>query len=521
MLNIMSHKNKLTLLLTLTLAALLTSCAYVSQVFNKEHPGSDKEISVEPDRNIDELFTYDNGHLRLSYGEDIDELLGVISTRDQQIDSLYTLLDYLYFKSDSLSQELEYYSGRLTLDSGFEVPRKFVFAEREFNMNSDRMHENFKQIFNEELKAAHLFIPRSGIYFPVFDSVFTAYNLPNDLKYLAIAESRLNSVATSPVGAGGVWQFMPATAKHYKLQVDNFIDERRDIFKATDAAARYLTNSYKYFQNRGAEDWLLAMCAYNAGDGSIARVMREQQANDFFDLIMRVDETNRYVWRAAAIKLIFDNEEQLFGTKFEREPSIYETTRIEKLVLKGYYKLDDWAIAQGTVLRRVWELNPWIKLSRQQRQRYSAINNLVLPAGEYQILLPIESQKNEAKVAEIEKRFLTQSSDYFASHTVQKGETLSSIARRYNTSVTNIKNLNNLRSDMIYPGQKLQLMGSATSSASAGSRTYTVKKGDTIDLIARRFNVTTAQLISRNNLKQVTRNGKRIVIIHPGQRITY
>jgi membrane-bound lytic murein transglycosylase D len=507
----------------LLLLAFLTGCS-MNTYESDQSLIEDEEIRAsEPLTQPSESFRseYPNtDYLRSIYTTDTNELLNLLYHKDNKIDSLFTAIEYLYFKVDSLYMDLEYFNGRVTLSSEFEIPRTFTFAGREFNLSNDRIYAKFSEIFNHELRAAHRFIPRSGIYFDLFDSVFSAHGIPTDVRYLAIAESGLNSMATSQVGAGGIWQFMPATARAYNLTINSFIDERRNILKATNAAARYLLDSNRYMLNLDADDWLLAFCAYNAGNAGVARVMREQNATDFFDLIMRVDETNKYVWRAAAIKLIFDNEKEIFGERFEREVSLLESTRREVLSLKGHYQLNDWAQAQGTVLRRIWELNPWINISQRNRSRYSAINEIVLPPGDYEILLPVDSEKDETAVAKIEEKFKDKNAGHFQQHVVQKGDTLYGIARRYGTTITNIRAMNNLRSNTIYPGQRLQLYSSSTSST-AGSGVYIVSRGDSVESIANRLGVSSNHLIARNNLSVSVRNGRRIVIIQPGQRLYY
>jgi|SRR5690554_741743 len=476
---------------------------------------------VEKERGVSPADHSEYEYLKSIYSDDVYELLNLVYYKDKKIDSLNMLIDYLYFKADSLNQDLEYFNGRVTINPEFEVPRQFVFAGREFDLSNERLYHMFSEIFQQELKVAPRFIPRSGAYFPVFEEILNQYEIPEDVKYLAIAESNLSYMATSPVGAGGIWQFMPATARQYDLRIDSFLDERRNIFKATHAAARYLMNSYRILEGRGNGDWLLAMCAYNAGDGSVARVMREQQADDFFDLILRVDETNRYVWRAAAIKLIFDYEEEIFGSRFEREESLLDITRKETINLNGYYQINDWVQAQGTVIRRVWELNPWINLYQRQRQRYSAVNDMVLPPGEYEILVPIDSPKDEAQLTTIEKKYQDKNAGFFTHHTVQRGDTLYDIARRYNTSVTNIRTMNNLSSNTIYPGQRLQILGTPSTSGGSGSNIYVVQQGDSLESIARKLSVSLNHLLTRNNLSIQNRGGQRIVIIQPGQRLHY
>ena len=444
-----------------------------------------------------------------------DSLNQVITYKNVEIDSLYSIIEELNFTVDSLAQSLEIANSRVAVNPDFQIPDSIIFAGRTFNLKNERIYSNFEKIYKQELRIAHKFIPRSGKYFTLFDSIFIKYDIPSDTKYLAIAESFLSPMAGSRVGAVGIWQFMPKTAKGFRMRMNSFIDERRNVFRSTEAAAKYLLNSYNYLAERGAEDWLLAMSAFNAGAGSIARVIRQQEAYDFFDLLMRVDETHQYVWRAAAIKMIFENEEAIFGKKFERFESILTNAHQVKIKLKGHYKIDNWAKAQGTTIGKVLELNPWINIYKRTRKKYSAINNVVLPPGEYFILIPKGNNINYENLAKIEKQFLKKNAGFFTHHIVKKGDTLYDIARKYKTTVARIKSLNNLRSNIIYPGQKLRLYGS--SSGSSTGKCYVVKKGDTVGTIAQRLGVSQNRIISLNNLK----NNNGIVIIIPGQKLYY
>ena len=325
-------------------------------------------------------------------------------------------------------------------------------------------------------------------------------------------------MAGSRVGALGIWQFMPGTAKGYKMRIDSFIDERRNVFMATPAAAKYLLNAQEYLAKRGTDDWLLTMSSYNAGVGSIAKVIRKQGANDFFDLLMRVDETHKYVWRAVAIKIIIENEEEIFGKKFERKEPILENAHLIDLTLKGHYKIDDWAKAQGTSIGKILEMNPWIKIYKRSRVKYSAINDVVLPPGKYSVLIPNGNGIDKELLVKIEKQFLNKNAGFFTHHIVKRGDNLYDIARKYKTTVSRIKSLNHLSSNVIHPGQKLKLYGTSSSGSVQKTNNYhTVKKGDTVGTIAQNLGVSQKKLISRNNLK--VRNG--IVMIYPGQKLYY
>jgi len=447
-----------------------------------------------------------------------DSLQNEITDRDVIIDSLSNTIDQLDFTVDSLYQALDVANSRVAVNQNFIIPDSIVFAGRTFNLKNERIFHKFEIIFKQELKEAHKYIPRSGKYFAYFDSVFTHFKIPLDTKYLAIAESRLNPMAGSRVGALGIWQFMPSTGKGYGMRIDSFIDERRNVFEATPAAAKYLLNAQSYLEKRGTYDWLLVMSAYNAGVGSIAKVISKQNANDFFDLLMRVDETHKYVWRAVAIKMIVENEEEIFGKKFERKEPILQNAHLIDLELKGHYKIDDWAKAQGTSIGKILEMNPWIKIYKRNRKKYSAINDVVLPPGKYSVLIPKGNEIDNIFLAKIEKQFLNKNAGFFTHHIVKRGDNLYDIAKKYKTTVSRIKNLNHLSSNVIYPGQKLKLYGTNSNGSIQKTNNYhIVKKGDTVGSIAYRLGVAQRNLISRNNLK--TRKG--IVMIYPGQKLYY
>ena len=467
-----------------------------------------KTEPVQPIENSDEIFI----------NVAADSLQLEITEKDILIDSLYILIEESDFTIDSLYQALETANSRVAVNQDFIIPDSIIFAGRIFDLTNERIFDKFETIYKQELRVAHKFIPRCGTYFAYFDSVFSRFNIPLDTKYLAIAESRLSPMAGSRVGALGIWQFMPGTAKGFGMQIDSFIDERRNVFLATPAAAKYLLNARSYLKERGTEDWLLAMSSYNAGVGSIAKVIRQQEAYDFFDLLMRVDETHNYVWRAVAIKMIIENEEEIFGKKFERKGPILENAHLIDLTLKGHYKIDEWAKAQGTSIGKILEMNPWIKIYKRSRVKYSAINDVVLPPGKYSVLIPKDNGVDIELLAKIEKQFLNKNSGFFTHHIVKQGDNLYDIAKKYKTTISRIKNLNHLSSNVIHPGQKLKLYGTGSGGTVQKTNNYhTVIKGDTVGTIAQKLGVSQKNLITKNNLK--TRNG--IVMIYPGQKLYY
>jgi LysM repeat protein len=247
-------------------------------------------------------------------------------------------------------------------------------------------------------------------------------------------------------------------------------------------------------------------------------VSREQGGKDFFSLIQYKSETDNYIWRALAIKYIFENEGKIFTKSLEKEESLLETCKPVSLSLKGYYKLDEWAQAQGTVVRKVWELNPWIKIYERKQYQWSPINDVVLPPGTYTVLLPKDAVPNPKKVADIERQFMQENQGYYGvEHIVKRGENLSVIARHYNTTVSELMRINGLSSSTIYPGQRLIVF----SSGSDKNNYYVVKEGDSLYGIAQRLGVSSQTLIQKNNLTVYKQGDSTIVYIYTGQKLYY
>ncbi len=152
-------------------------------------------------------------------------------------------------------------------------------------------------------KSAEVILGRSSIYFPMFDETLKKYGLPHDLKYISVIESLLDPKAISPVGASGLWQFMPATARQYGLVIDNYVDERFDPHKSTDAAMRYLKALHKRF-----DDWTLALAAYNCGEGCVEKAIKKGETRDFWELRKHLpQETSRYISRFIAANYVMNN----------------------------------------------------------------------------------------------------------------------------------------------------------------------------------------------------------------------
>lgn len=194
-------------------------------------------------------------------------------------------------------------------------------------------------------------------FFPLFEKILTANGVPSDFKFLAVAESNLRQ-ATSPAGAKGIWQFMPATAKAYDLEINSEVDERLHVEKSTHAACQLLLDYKKRFGS-----WTLAAAAYNMGSTRLAREMAAQKAEAFYDLNLNA-ETSRYVFRIVAIKeiLSYPNAYGYYPDDAHMYNPLDKFNIVE--VDTTINSLADFAIQNGTTYRMLKLYNPWLLTSK-------------------------------------------------------------------------------------------------------------------------------------------------------------
>jgi hypothetical protein len=201
-----------------------------------------------------------------------------------------------------------------------------------------------------------LVIKRANKVFPIIEPILKKNGIPDDFKYLAVIESSLVN-AVSPAGARGVWQFMPATAKEKGLEVTDYVDERYDLEKSTQAACDYLQEAKAKFGN-----WTLAAASYNGGMAGISRRLEEQQVSSFYDLLL-TEETSRYVFRILALKEIMKNPTKYgFDIPQEMLYTNFPTKTIE--VDSSINDLASFAKAQGINYKLLKYYNPWLRDSK-------------------------------------------------------------------------------------------------------------------------------------------------------------
>jgi len=287
--------------------------------------------------------------------------------------------------------------------------------------------------------SAALWFKRAPRYLPAVEAALEAEGLPQDLKYIAVIESNLRPEAVSSAGAVGAWQFVRATGRLYGLQSRKGCDDRRDWEKSTRAALAHLRDLREAFGS-----WPLALAAYNAGRRRVADAMESQGEASFYDLRLP-RETERYVFRAMAAKLILEHPDR-YGIELEgaRTWSAWDTRKVTLRVDRRRLPVEAVARAAGLGFRRLVELNPWIVGTE-------------LGKGSYQVTVPAaEAPKFADRLARWEAEHPEPRRIY---HRVRRGDTLTAIARRYGITVGQICEWNGInRRSTIYPGQTLVLL---------------------------------------------------------------
>ena len=335
-------------------------------------------------------------------------------------------------------------------------------------------------------------LKRSGRYRPRIVAALHAAGLPEELSWLPLIESGFKVDAMSRARALGLWQFIQSTGNKFGLKRDVYIDERLDPEKATVAAIAYLKELHSIFG-----DWTTVLAAYNCGEGRVLRIIRDQNVNyldNFWDLYERLpQETARYVPRFLATVYILQNRSRYGLKEIKPDPPLeYETIEISRRVA-----LKDIATAIDSDEDLLRQLNPEL--------RYR-----IVPGDEYPLKIP--SGRADTLIAALDRiPAAAKPQRPFVYHRVKTGETLSTIARRYRTSIAAIMRTNNLRrSNLIVAGRSLKVPTRgypagpkrlpAPNPARDQTLRHVVKSGDSLWILAQRYGTTVHKIQAANNL---------------------
>ena len=447
-------------------------------------------------------------------------------------------LEQDFFKNDTSSAP--FFSDEVLLT---QLNRMNTYIEMTFN-NITKQYIDFYARKRRNLVS--YMIGNSDYYFPYFEEALDRYGLPLELKYLPVIESALNPRAYSRARAVGLWQFILPTAKLYKLNVTSFIDERMDVIKASDAAARYLRDLYNVFQ-----DWHLAIAAYNCGPGNINRAIKRSGKTTYWGMYNYLPrETRGYVPAFIGAAYTFHYYKELNITPRKTYmPARVDTIYVDKMLH----------------LRQVSELlNIPFELLQLINPQYKKDIIPALPEQPLPLYLPVEYISNFIALGNSVYKYkdtlffktirpglyVSASNNNYEEvaiyHKVKSGETLSSIATKYHVSVSNLRTWNNIRAKQgIRAGRNLVLFvvrkkkteetSNQTNIANVDSLKkdsiympadslpinkpkpliHVVKQGDTLYSIAKLYNVSLDELCKLNNISNTSpiKIGQKLTIL--------
>ena len=486
------------------------------------------------------------------------------------VDDMTTCVDSLWLKEvTSLQNFDEMYADIKNIDTNtpvdYELPTE-VFKERlrlmdeksPFNIEYNPQLENLvKNFLKNRKRSFERLMGISQFYFPMFEEALAKYNVPLEIKYLAIVESALNSKAVSRVGATGLWQFMYQTGKQYGLKINSYLDERSDALKASDAAARYMSGMYKIFG-----DWELVLASYNSGAGNVSKAIRRSGGHQNFWNLKKFlpRETQGYVPAFLATMYIFEyhKEHGIVPNKAIVNHLATDTIAIKKkMSFKQLSDLLDIPISQLEFLNPSYKMKvvPYVTnetnfitlpkdkvavFTSNEDKMYAYVDyeeskreKQFVPKPRVKIVkdsIGVEQKVEEAVAEEETTKPLTK----IKYHTVRRGDVLGDIAEKYDVSIAEIKKWNKMKGNNVQLGKRLKIVSNVDSSLAENAKSkktqivkedkviaqndkvaksepnniaedkaeeHVVKQGETLTTIAKMYRLYVADLKKWNNLK--------------------
>ncbi len=364
----------------------------------------------------------------------------------------------------------------------------------------------------------------SYLYFPLFEEMLDKYNMPLELKYLAMVESALNPTAGSHAGAKGLWQFMYNTGKVYGLNVSSLVDDRFDPIKETEAACQHLQDLYDIYG-----DWFLVLAAYNSGAGNVNKaIVRAGGVKNYWAIWPFLPkETRGYVPAFIAVVYVMN---------YATEHNIYPIDPglllhgTDTVTVRDYLDFAQVSEMLGIPIKDIRFYNPQfikdiVPASSEKTYILRLPTNYALSFAEkeqslytYKTQTGIDQEQIAEKVEEVSDRTV---------HTVRRGESLGSISKKYQVSITNIKRWNHLKNSTIHPGQSLTIFTSGNPVAepdtppvqrSASLQTHVVKKGESLGSVSKKYKCSVTDLKEWNNITNNTiYAGQKLKVYPPAQ----
>lgn len=347
-------------------------------------------------------------------------------------------------------------------------------ARSPFNIEYSKGLENIiKSYLKNRPRSYERLMAISEYYFPMFEEHLAKYNIPLELKYLAVVESALNPRAKSRVGATGLWQFMYPTGKQYGLDVNSYVDERSDPIKATESACQYLSSLYNIFG-----DWDLVLASYNAGPGNVTKAIRRSNGyKNYWNIRKNLPkETQGYVPAFLATMYIYEYRKEHGITPKKAPLTYFETDTImvkRQMSFKHIAQLLDMPVQQLQFLNPIYKLDVvpfetdkahYIRLPKDKVAMFTANEN-----GVYAYIDHMDSKrerptwirdrdtvKQSQAIAE-RTTYRKKSSVSYKNYIVKRGDNLGAISNKYDVSVAELKKWNKIKGNNIMPGQKLKI----------------------------------------------------------------
>lgn len=479
---------------------------HITNALNSLQNLLDTYPEVQSDRRFSELYRSVMTEYRKFYG---------IKDSSQQVNGeIFSIQKELNSRDDNWMKK------------GYRLPDNLTTSKSDINLVQNRQVNRHLMYFTlKRPEVMETWLKRSDRYFPMMKRIFRQEGLPTELVHMAMVESGLNPRARSWAAAVGMWQFIRATGSMYGLEVNWWVDERRDPEKATHAAARHLKDLYNIWG-----DWYLTIANYNISPRGLKRALRAAGKEDYWDALPYLPrETQGYVPGFIAATIIDKNRSEFgFKENYDVKPYDYVVQEVAPLM-----PLDKLADAAGITTEKLKKYNPEL------------LRWATPPGNKYPLKLPVGTK--EQFVANYKKIPKNQRSQNVAMHTVHRGETLGYIARKYGTTVRALYATNENLSSTIYPGQKIvvplapgssekiavshptnQPRGHASRSrrrAKAPSNKaklyYKVKKGDNIGYIAEWYDTRASHIRAWNGTSNMIHPGEKLVIYVPKSKRAY